>query len=295
MLEEKIKIRAYLAWVAVSIIWGTTYLAVRIGVKEMPPFLFSGPRWLLAGGIYLIVLKWRGYQFPKKSEFKHILIISMLLLGLANGLVVAAEQWIPSGLTAILLSTVPFIIVLLESVILRKQKLNFFIITGILVGFVGVILILGNNLSLLLIEDYGFGVILVFTGLVFWGSGSVYSKYHKLAVSPFMNAAFQMLFAGVFQITISIFLGEPEIFVFNSDSLLAFVYLLLFGSLIAYGSYMYAIEKLPISFVSTYAYINPVIALFAGWLILDEVLSLQIIIGAFIILVGVYLVNRGNK
>lgn len=295
MLEKNTKIKAYSAWFAVSIIWGTTYLAIRVGVAGMPPFIFSAPRWILAGIIYLIILKWRGFSFPNKSDYKHIAVVGLLLLGVANGFLVVAEQWIPSGLAAILITTVPFVIVLLESVILRKRKLNLFIISGILVGFIGVVFILGNNLSLLLIPDYRLGIILVSIALFSWGSGSVYSKYHKLTVHPFMSAAFQMLFAGFFQLILSIVLGETENIVISNNSMLAFLYLLLFGSLIAYGSYMYAIEKLPISFVSTYAYINPVIALFVGWFFLDEILTMQIIIGALIILVGVYLVNRGNK
>ncbi|NOX66288.1 MAG: EamA family transporter [Chlorobi bacterium] len=295
MLEKNIKIKAYSAWFAVSIIWGTTYLAIRVGVGGMPPFIFSAPRWILAGIIYLVILKWRGYSFPKKSDYKHIVIVGLLLLGVANGFLAVAEQWIPSGLAAILITTVPFVIVLLESVILRKRKLNLFIISGILVGFIGVVFILGNNLSLLLIPEYRLGIILVSIGLFSWGSGSVYSKYHKLTVHPFMSAAFQMLFAGFFQLILSVILGETENFAISNNSMLAFLYLLLFGSLIAYGSYMYAIEKLPISFVSTYAYINPVIALFVGWFFLDEILTIQIIIGALIILVGVYLVNRGNN
>ncbi|VAX29347.1 Permease of the drug/metabolite transporter (DMT) superfamily [hydrothermal vent metagenome] len=295
MLEKNIKIRAYAAWFAVSIIWGTTYLAIRVGVGEMPPFIFSAPRWILAGIIYLIILKWRGYSFPKKSDYKHIVVVGLLLLGVANGFLVVAEQWIPSGLAAILITTVPFVIVLLESVILRKRKLNLFIISGIIIGFIGVALILGNNLSLLFIPDYSLGVILISIGLISWALGSVYSKYHKLTVHPFMSAAFQMLIAGFFQLILSVVLGETENFVISNNSMLAFLYLFLFGSLIAYGSYMYAIEKLPISFVSTYAYINPVIALFIGWLFLDEILTIQIIIGALIILVGVYLVNRGNN
>ncbi len=295
MLDKNIKIKAYSAWLAISIIWGTTYLAIRVGVDEMPPFLFSAPRWIFAGIIYLIVLSWRGYSFPEKSDYKHIAVVGLLLLGVSNGLLVVAEQWIPSGLAAILITTVPFVIVLLESVILRKRKLNLLIISGIIIGFIGVALILGNNLSLLLEAEYSLGVILVSIGLLSWALGSVYSKYHKLSVHPFMGAAFQMLFAGIFQLLLGLALGEAENFYITDESMFALIYLFLFGSMIAYGSYMYAIEHLPVSFVSTYAYINPVIALFIGWLFLDEVLTAQIITGALIILVGVYLVNRGNK
>lgn len=295
MFKNNIKVKAYFAWFSICIIWGTTYLAIKIGVEGMPPFLFSAPRWILAGIIYLVVLRWRGFNLPKKSEYKHIAVVGLLLLGVTNGFVVVAEQWIPSGLAAILITTVPFVIVIIESLILKRRKVNFYVISGVFVGFIGVILILGNNFSLLLKPEYGLGVILVSVGLIAWGTGSVYSKYHKLSIHPFMSAAFQMLFAGIFQMILGLILGEAENFSITNDSLLAFLYLFIFGSMIAYVAYMYAIEHLPVSFVSTYAYINPVIALFIGWFFLDEVLTCQILIGACIILVGVYLVNRGNK
>jgi len=295
LFKNNLKIKSYSAWVAVSIIWGTTYLAIKIGVEGMPPFLFASPRWILAGIIYLIILKWRGYRFPQKSDYKHIAVVGLLLIGVANGFVVVAEQWIPSGLAAILITTVPFVIVILESVVLKKRRLNILIIGGVIIGFIGVLLILGNNLNLLLKPEYSLGIILVSIGLLSWGSGSVYSKYNKLTVHPLMGAAFQMLFAGVFQLLIGIAFGEVQNFYMTNESLLALLYLFFFGSMIAYGSYIYAIEHLPISFVSTYAYINPVIALFIGWLFLDEILTAQILFGACIILLGVYLVNKGNK
>lgn len=295
MSEQKVKIKAYSAWVAICIIWGTTYLAIRIGVEGMPPFLFASPRWILAGIIYLIILKIRGYSFPHKSDFKHIIIVGLLLLGVGNGMVVLAEKWVPSGLAALLMTTVPFVIVLVESVIFKKRKLNAFIISGIGIGFLGVLIILGSNFQELLNEDNKLGVIFIFIGLTAWGSGSVYSKYNKLSVHPFMGAAFQMLFAGIFQLIIGLLLGEATNFYMDFSSLLALLYLFLFGSMIGYASYMYAIEHLPVSFVSTYTYINPVIALFVGWLFLNEQMTLQIIAAACIIFVGIYLVNRGNK
>ncbi len=261
----------------------------------MPPFLFASPRWILAGIIYLAILKFRGYSFPQKSDFKHIVVVGLLLLGVGNGMVVLAEKWVPSGLAALLMTTVPFVIVIVESVIFKKRKLNAFIISGILIGFLGVLIILGSNVNELLNEENKLGVIFIFIGLTAWGSGSVYSKYNKLSVHPFMGAAFQMLFAGIFQSIIGLLLGEATNFYMDFNSLLALIYLFLFGSMIGYASYMYAIEHLPVSFVSTYTYINPVIALFVGWLFLDENMTLQIIAAACIIFVGIYLVNRGNK
>ncbi|MCK5456758.1 MAG: EamA family transporter, partial [Melioribacteraceae bacterium] len=138
MFKNNIKVKAYFAWFSICIIWGTTYLAIKIGVEGMPPFLFSAPRWILAGIIYLVVLRWRGFNLPKRSEYKHIAVVGLLLLGVTNGFVVVAEQWIPSGLAAILITTVPFVIVVIESLILKRRKVNFYVISGVFVGFIGV-------------------------------------------------------------------------------------------------------------------------------------------------------------
>ncbi|MDH3268588.1 MAG: EamA family transporter, partial [Ignavibacteria bacterium] len=117
-MKENYGFRAYLAWATICIVWGTTYLAIRIGVSELPPMLFAGLRWIIAGAMLTILLNLRGYPFPKFEELKHLAVVGIALIGIANGLVVVAEQWIPSGLTALILSTLPFWIVGLESLLL---------------------------------------------------------------------------------------------------------------------------------------------------------------------------------
>jgi drug/metabolite transporter (DMT)-like permease len=288
------KTKAYIAWLAVSIIWGTTYLVIRIGVTEMPPFLFSGFRWLIAGPIFLIFLKVRGIKLPTKNDLIPIAIIRISLIGLGNGLITFAEQWIPSGLTALLITTVPMLIVLIETLILKKVAFNKVILFGVLIGFGGILIIFGNNFSLLFEEKYLFGIIAIYAGVISWASGTVYSKYKKIKVDPLANAATQMLIGGLFQVIIGLLIGEAERFTITQNGVFAFIYLAIFGSFIAYGSYTYAVQHLPISFVTTYAYVNPVIALFAGWVVLDEILNFEIILAAIIILVGVAMINRGN-
>ena len=292
---NKDNFKAYLAWVSICIIWGTTYLAIRVGVKDMPPLLFAGMRWIIAGPIFLLVLKLRGYKLPDKKDLKHIAVVGILLLGLGNGLVAFAEQWLPSGLTALLLTTMPFWVVGIESALPSGPKLNFMIIFGLVLGISGVFFILGIDFQSLLDSSYLIGIIGLMIGELGWASGTVYSKYVKVTVHPLMNAAVQMCIAGLALTIVSGLIGEYPRFHFTHDSFFAFLYLLVFGAFIAYGAYIYAINHLPISFVSTYAYINPVIALFLGWLILDEKLNTAIIIGALIILLAVYIVKKGSN
>lgn len=291
----KENLRAYLAWVAICIIWGTTYLAIRIGVKDFPPVLFAGLRWLIAGPILIVILKLRGYKLPEKKEIKHLALVGILLLGCGNGLVVFAEQWVPSGLTALLISTEPFWIVGLESLLPEGPKLNFKIVLGVLLGLAGVALIFGVDLDTLFNPQYLTGILALLFGVFCWSSGTLYSKYKKVTVHPIMGAAFQMAIAGIVLSVLGLSIGEAPALHFTQSGVLAFMYLLVFGSFIAYGSYIYAVANLPVSFVSTYAYINPIIALFLGWLVLDEHLDYNILIAAIIILIGVYTVKKGSN
>jgi len=292
MIKQNLK--AYIAWINICIIWGTTYLAIRIGVDGLPPMLFAGVRWLIAGMILFSFLKMKGYKSPNKTEFFHNAVIGILLLGLGNGLVVVSEQWIESGLTALLITTTPFWMVGMESFLPGKTKINSFIIGGLILGLGGVALIFGSDIKYLFEPNHITGIITL-TGAVFiWAAGTLYSKYKKLSVHPLMSAAIQMLVAGVLQSVLGIIIGETNHIYITQSNLLAMLYLIAFGSLIGYTSYIYAVSHLPVSLVSTYAYINPVIALFLGWLILNEALSLTIVFASIIILAGVYVVKLGT-
>ena len=290
----KENIRAYTAWAAICLIWGTTYLAIRIGVHDFPPVLFAGLRWLIAGPILILVLKLRGYKLPEIKDLKHLAVVGILLLGFGNGLVVYAEQWLPSGLTALLITTVPLWVVGIESTLPSGPKINFKIILGLVFGLFGVFLIFGLDLKSLFNSASFIGVIALLFGDLCWSSGTLYSKYKKVSTHPLMGAAVQMLVAGIALTLLGLIKGEASALHLTQNGVLAFLYLLVFGSFIAYGSYIYAIAHLPVSFVSTYAYINPVIALFLGWLILDEKLDFTTIIAAVIILIGVYTVKKGS-
>lgn len=288
-------IKPYIAWSAVCIIWGTTYLAIKIGVTDLPPMLFAGVRWIFAGLLLFTVLKMKGYTLPNMKEIKVLAVVGIALLGIANGLVVVAEQWLPSGLAALLLTTLPFWVVTIESLLPNGINFNIRISAGLLIGFLGILLIFLNDIKYLLEFSNFIGILCLLGAVISWASGSVYSSRRKIKVHPLMGAAFQMMIAGTAQTLLGVSLGEIEHFIFTPESFAAFAYLFIFGSFVGYGSYMYAIQYLPVSFVSTYAYINPIIALFLGWLVLDEDLNYLIGISAVLIILGVYLVKRGSE
>lgn len=291
----KSNLRAYIAWIAICIIWGTTYLVIRVGVTDLPPMFFAGLRWIAAGIILVIVQKMMGNKLPSLSDLKHIAIVGIALLGVANGLVVVAEQWIPSGLAALLITTLPFWMVGFESLLPKGPAFNKHIAFGLLLGISGVFLIFGGDIQSWLNLDYFLGSLALLGAVISWSLGSIYSKYKKISAHPMMGASVQMLIAGVLQIILGLFLGEINEFHLTQNGLFSIAYLVVFGSIFGYASYMYAIQHLPLSLVSTYAYINPVIALVLGWYFLDEKLSFFILIAAILIFAGILLVKRGNR
>jgi len=293
-MSDKKNIYPYFALFSIYIIWGTTYLAIRIGVEELPPVLFTGFRWIAAGPILMGILLLRNYKLPNKKDWIHLGISGLLLLGGGNGFVVFAEQWVPSGLTALIITTVPFWIVGIEALLPQGKKINLFGALGLLLGFAGIALIFGGNINQLFEPSYFKGVVGLLLAEVCWAAGTIYSKYKKVSIHPLMGAAGQMLFAGIVITFLGLILGEWSQFHFTNSSLIAYLYLVIFGSLLGYGSYIYAIAHLPVSLVATYAYVNPIIALFLGWLILDEPMTIWIVVGSVVILSGVTLVKKGS-
>lgn len=292
---NKTNIRAYIAWIAICIIWGTTYLAIRVGVADLPPMFFAGIRWVVAGAILIVIQKVLGNHLPEKSEIKHLAVVGIALLGIANGLVVIAEQWMPSGLTALLITTLPFWMVGFESVLPKGPKFNAVIFAGLVFGFSGVFIIFGRDFESFINGNYLFGALALMGAVISWSLGSIYSKYKKLNVHPMMGASVQMFIAGTLQLLLGFILGEQNRFHLTENGFYSILYLIIFGSILGYASYIYAIHHLPLSLVSTYAYINPIIALILGWYFLQEDLSVNILFAAVLIFTGIILVKKGNS
>jgi drug/metabolite transporter (DMT)-like permease len=288
---------AYGAWAAVCFFWGTTYLAIAVGLETMRPTLFAGLRFLIAGGLLFFVMsRQRNARLPLGREWFDLGVIGLMLLGVGNGAVVWAEQWVPSGMAALLVATSPFWAAALERLQKDGERTGLRGLLGMAVGFGGLALLVGPKLfGTELDGKYLLGVVIIQVGCFFWQAGSVYAKRRPTGVSPLMASSVQMLWAGVVLTLAGTLAGEWGGMSFSARSVGALFYLVVFGSVVAYSAYMYAIQKLPISLVSTYSYVNPLVALALGWLVLSEPLGWREAGGALVILLGVALVKTSPK
>ena len=291
------KLGAYGAWAAVCFFWGTTYLAIRVGLETMTPLLFAGLRFLVAGGLLFFVMgRQRNVRLPLGREWLNLGVVGLLLLGVGNGAVVWAEQWVPSGMAALLVATSPFWVAALERLRKGGERVGARGVLGMAVGFGGLAMLVGPQLFGVSLDGYYLaGVLVIQLGCFAWTVGSMYTKQRPTGVTPLMAAAVQMLWAGVVLTLAGTFAGEWGEISFSARSLGALSYLIVFGSIVAYGAYTYAIQKLPLSLVSTYSYVNPLVALVLGWLVLGEALGWREFTAAAVILFGVALVNASPE
>jgi drug/metabolite transporter (DMT)-like permease len=283
---------AIVAWVAICILWGTTYLAIRVALETVPPALIGGLRFAVAGGLIAAFLLARGVPLPPPSRWPSIALIGFLLLGVGNGGVIVAEQWVPSGLTAVLVATSPFWMAALESWLPGGERIRLLTVVGLLVGFSGIVLLVWPDLSL------GSGQRGMLVGIVAaqiacagWALGSSLSRRQKRDENVLATTALQMLAGGLIMLAIATARGEWTVLHFTPRSAWALVYLATFGAIGGFVAYTYALRHLAMSFVSLYAYINPVIAVALGSLLLDEPFSLRMAIAAALVFAGVTIVR----
>lgn len=292
------KTKAIIALIIVCIFWGTTYLALRIGVKDFPPFLFSGIRQVSAGLLLLVIMYFA--KMLEKVTFKDIAkqaLPGILLITLGNGIIGWAELYIPSGLAALIVSVMPIYIVIMNIISGKeKKKFNLKIIGGFALGCIGIILIFKDNLADLAKPEYFWGVVASFGACVFWALGSIYMKHTSFTTSPYTNASIQFISGGIGLFLFSLMFDDyAQLSAITADSLWALLYLTIVGSLLSYLSYLYAIQHLPIVMVSTYAYVNPIIAILLGVLILSERITWITVLALATTLYGVYLINSGYR
>jgi len=277
----------------IYLVWSTTYLAIRIAVREgggFPPFTFGALRVLTAGTI-LIFWSWlKGKQLSlSRNDFITLFISGLLLWVGGNGMVLWAEQRAHSGYAALIIGSMPIWVAIMESFI-KKKLPKTTLILFILLGFVGIIilslpsLLSGNKL------DY-YSIIALLIGSISWGLGSVFQKYRQVKTEPIISSAYQHLFGGIGFTFLVLIMKEP----FPSpttEAWIAWFYLVTIGSIFAFTSFILALKLLPISLVMTYAYVNPVLALTLGWLILKEPITPFTLIGAFLIVLSVMGIYR---
>jgi len=222
-------------------------------------------------------------------------VVGIFLLVIANGCVVWAEQWVPSSLTALIVATLPFWFTGIEAFLPSGSKLTIRKVMGIMIGFFGLMVLFYPDLKSAIDKAYLRGILVLFFAPLSWATGSIYSKYNPIRSSPLMAAAMQMLIAGIILIIIGIGSNELSRFQFSPTGFGAMVYLIIFGSIVGYGSYIYALAKLPAAKVSLFAYINPLIAVFLGWLILNERLDGYVALATVLVLLGVVLVKSSRS
>ena len=288
--------KAYLALAVVSFFWGTTFIASRIGAQHMPGLFVAGVRQFSSGLIMVSFFLIRGFQLPGWSDLKKISLQGILMLCIANGLLTWSLEYINSGLAAIIAALIPLFVVLFTMVLSRCAKITRLMLAGIVIGFAGILAIFYNYIGQFQDNKFLFGVVLALLSVLIWAFGTVYTAKQKLSIYILFNVGFQMLIAGFVLLIVCLISGKyVNLAETGYASWYALIYLVIFGSLVAYSAYVFAISKLPPTLVSIYAYINPVVAVALGWLLLQEQLNANMIFGTVITLSGIYLVNREFK
>jgi drug/metabolite transporter (DMT)-like permease len=295
-MRENKNFIAYLALAAVCIVWGTTYLVLRIGVTQFPPFLFSMIRFLAAGPILILFMLTIGKApLPDRKTLFNQAVCGLLMVTLGISMVGWAEVYISSGVAAIVCSMMPIWTVLINVLFTKDEKPNWLIVLGLAMGLAGIIMIFGEHLTEFSNANYTKGIVLTFAANLCWAIGSIWIKKKNQDSNPFMNAGLQMFFGGLFLIPFSLLLDDYSKVQWNNEVIFSLSYMVLIGSVSAYACYSYAIKKLPMTLVSLYAYINPIVAVILGWLILNEKLNFQIALAIMVTVTGIYLVNRGYQ
>lgn len=284
--------KLYLAIATVGIVWGTTFLGIKIGVSTIPAWFVAGFRQLLAAIIVLIYLlfkndlKWIGWK-----NFRTQAILATLMLVGANGLTTVAEQQLSSSLTSLISSLTP-VFIFIGTLIIGLQKFSFKSLTGLLMGFSGVLFIFWDGLKDLANPDYRLGILALFVGIISWAIATIYTKKLNLTGGNLvLNLFYQFAFAGVAQLILAFSTSDFNYNSWSNDSILAIIYLGIFGSVITFFAYHYLLKNLLATQVSMLSYVNTIIAIVLGWLILDEAITTKFIIAACLIISGVFIMN----
>jgi len=286
-----------LAILTVAIVWGTTFLSIRVAVETIPAWFVAGIRQFLASIIMLMILLYRRqFQWIGWKNLGYQLVFSSLMLIVANGLTTVAEETLTSSLTSLISATSP-IIVFLGSVALGLQKFTFRALIGVSLCFGGITFIFWDGIHDLAIPEYRFGIFLLFCGIMGWASGTIFTKKMNIQSKNIsLNLFYQFAFAGIIQIIFAfLFTKDYNFGNWSLKSVSAMLYLSLFGSVAAFFAYHYALTRVSPVQVSILAYVNTIISIFLSWLLLKEDISAKFIIAAGLIILGVFVINYNRE
>ena len=279
----------------VCVLWGTTWIASKEGVKRMPALQMASIRQLIAGLLYVGFFLYKKVPLPKGKEWIPVLVLSLLNFILSNGLSTWGVKYISAGLGSIMGAIFPLWLVVI-GLFTSKEKLPQKAILGLLLGFGGVCVIFYDHLQDFFNADFRFGIILSLIATWTWAFATLYTKKQAAHFNPYFSLGLQMLISGVALFTFTNLTGNAvSLTQIPWQSWASIAYLILFGSLIAFICYLYALQNLPTEQASIYAYTNPIVAVLCGWIIFHEKISIYITLGGLVTLLGVYLVNKAFR
>ncbi len=282
------------AFAAIYVIWGSTYLAIRFAIETIPPYLMGGVRFLLAGGVLYAVLRWRGVPAPSRRHWRAALIVGGLLLFGGNGGVIVAEQFVPSSLAALIIATVPLWMVLLNWRWGDRLRPSAGTAIGLGLGVIGIGLIAAPGQSAVEGAVNPIGLAMLILASLSWSIGSLYSRRAQLPSNALLSTSMEMLAGGGLMLVTGLLLGQGAQIRFDQVSLLSLAalgYLVIFGSLMGFTAYVWLLKVTTPARVSTYAFVNPVVAVFLGWAFAGEQLSARVMVAAAIIILAVVLIT----
>jgi len=295
MSIQRKTILVVLAFFAIYVIWGSTYLLNKIAVAEIPPLYLGAIRFIIAGILIFVIAKLLGHKLAiTRAQLINTLIAGFLFLTYGNGVFVWSLKYIDSGFAALIASTQPLMVILLMWMIdgkrIRKMSM-----AGVVLGIIGIYLLVSQN-ELASQEGTTIGIIMIFSTILSWSFASIFVSKANLPSNYFVNSGYQMILGGILMLIFSLIIGEQwsSPVTWTGTVQFSMIILIIFGSIIAFTSFNYLLKVVSTEKVATSAYVNPVIALFLGWYILDEIITIQSIIAAFVLLLGVYFINS-NK
>lgn len=292
--NRRLTLQILVAFAAIYVIWGTTYLAIRVAVETIPPFLMAGVRFLIAGGFTFAFLRVRGVPRPDRVQWRSAVLVGAFLLLGGNGLVTWAEQQVPSGIAALVVATVPMWMTLFDWLFAGGARPGKGTTAGLVLGFIGMGLLIGPRLMEETTTISPASWLILFLAPVLWSVGSLYSRRATLPENTFMATAMEMLSAGILLLLAGVLTGEGQrldVAAIAPRSLVAMVYLAIFGSIVALTAYVWLLKTVDAARAATYTYVNPVIAVFLGWMLLNEAVTAQMLVAVAIIVVAVVLIT----
>lgn len=295
-VEKSERSKALFAVALVSILWGTTWIASKVGVKYLPALQLSGLRHLIGGGIYVAFFTFYKRMVPKRNQFWRIIWMSILMFVISNGFSVLSIVYMPSGLGAVVGAISPIWVVLFSFLLFKKVKFKPLTIIGIILGFLGVLVAFFEFVEHILYTNFSLGILYGVISSMTWALATLLTVKQSKDMDPYFSLGWQMFMSGIILNTISYVSGNfmPYSQV-PSEAWLSIGYLIFVGSVIAFGAYIYALKRLPATQVSIHAYINPIVAVLLGDWLMNEKLTLYIVLGTLVTLIGVYLVNNSFK